>query len=76
LVVEGVFRKSGVVHSFKVVDPVLFVFGRFGVYKQIFSRIPNFNFQVNSSGYWGRNIGLGCLRIGYWGEYLGLRGTR
>ena len=26
-VVEGVFRKSGVFHSFKMVDPVLFVFG-------------------------------------------------
>jgi len=25
-VVEGVFRESGVVHSFKVVEPVLFVF--------------------------------------------------
>jgi len=25
-VVEGVFRQSGVVHSFKMVDPVLFVF--------------------------------------------------
>ena len=25
-VVEGVFRESGVVRSFKVVDPVLFVF--------------------------------------------------
>jgi len=25
--VEGVFRRSGVVHSFKMVDPVLFVFG-------------------------------------------------
>ena len=25
-IVEGVFRESGVVHSFKVVDPVLFVF--------------------------------------------------
>jgi len=25
-VIEGVFRYSGVVHSFKVVDPVLFVF--------------------------------------------------
>jgi len=24
--VEGVFRESGVVHSFKMVDPVLFVF--------------------------------------------------
>jgi len=26
-VVEGVFRKSGVVHSFEMVDPVLFVLG-------------------------------------------------
>jgi hypothetical protein len=26
-VVEGVFRQSGVVHSFKMFDPVLFVFG-------------------------------------------------
>ena len=26
-VVESVFRKSGVVHSFEMVDPVLFVFG-------------------------------------------------
>ena len=26
-VVEGVFRKSGVVHSFEMVDPVMFVFG-------------------------------------------------
>ena len=26
-VVEGVFRESGVVHSFKMVDQVLFVFG-------------------------------------------------
>jgi hypothetical protein len=25
-VVEGVFRKSGVVYSFKMVDPLLFVF--------------------------------------------------
>ena len=25
-IVQGVFRQSGVVHSFKVVDPVLFVF--------------------------------------------------
>ena len=25
-VVEGVFRESGVVHSFKMVDPILFVF--------------------------------------------------
>jgi len=25
--VVGVFRESGVVHSFKMVDPVLFVFG-------------------------------------------------
>jgi hypothetical protein len=26
-VVEGVFWKSGVVHSFNMVDPVLFIFG-------------------------------------------------
>jgi len=26
-VVEGVFRKTGVIHAFKMVDPVLFVFG-------------------------------------------------
>jgi hypothetical protein len=26
-VVEGMFRKSGVVHSFKMVNPVSFVFG-------------------------------------------------
>jgi hypothetical protein len=31
-VVEGVFWKSGVVHSFKVIDPVLFVFGSHGLY--------------------------------------------
>ena len=29
---------------------------------------------VRSHG--GRNVGLGCLKIGCWGEYLGLRGTR
>jgi hypothetical protein len=33
-VVEGVFRKSGVVHSFKVIDPVLFVFGSHGLYSR------------------------------------------
>jgi hypothetical protein len=31
-VVEGVFRQSGVVHSLKVVDPVLFVFCSYIVY--------------------------------------------
>ena len=31
-VVEGVFRQSGVVHSFKMVDPVLFVFGSHVLY--------------------------------------------
>ena len=31
-VVEGVFRKSGVVHSFKMVDPVLLVFGSHVLY--------------------------------------------
>jgi len=33
-VVEGVFRKSGVVHSFKMVDPVLFVFGSHVLYSR------------------------------------------
>jgi len=31
-VVQGVFRESGVVHSFKVVDPILFVFGSHVLY--------------------------------------------
>jgi len=34
LVVEGVFRKSGVVHSFKKVDPVLFIFGSHVLYSR------------------------------------------
>jgi len=33
-VVEGVFRQSGVVHSFKAVDPVLFVFGSYILYSR------------------------------------------
>jgi len=33
-VVEGVFRKSGVVHSFKMVDLVLFVFGSHVLYSR------------------------------------------
>jgi len=33
-VVEGVFRKSGVVHSFKMVNPVLFVFGSHVLYSR------------------------------------------
>jgi len=33
-VAEGVFRESGVVHSFKVVDPVLFVFESHGLYSR------------------------------------------
>jgi len=33
-VVEGVFRKSGAVHSFKMVDPVLFVFGSHVLYSR------------------------------------------
>jgi hypothetical protein len=31
-VVEGVFRQSGVVRSFEMVDPVWFVFGVHGLY--------------------------------------------
>ena len=33
-VVESVFQKSGVVHSFEVVDPVLFVFGFHALYSR------------------------------------------
>ena len=33
-VVEGVFRKSGVVQSFEIVDPVLFVFGSHVLYSR------------------------------------------
>jgi len=33
-VVEGVFRNSGVVHCFKMVDPVLFVFGSHVLYSR------------------------------------------
>ena len=33
-VVEGVFRESGVVHSFKMVDPVLFVVGSHVLYSR------------------------------------------
>ena len=33
-VVEGVFRKSGVFHSFKMVNPVLFVFGSHVLYSR------------------------------------------
>ena len=39
-VVEGVFRKSGVVHSFKMADPVLFVFG---------SHDPNYFEVINTN---------------------------
>jgi len=35
-VVEGVFRESGVVQSFKMVDPVLFVFGSHVLYSRDF----------------------------------------
>ena len=33
-VAEGLFPKSGVVHSFKMVDPVLFVFGSHILYSR------------------------------------------
>ena len=33
-VVEGVFRESGIVHSFKMVDPVLFAFGSHVLYSR------------------------------------------
>ena len=37
---EGVFRDSGVVHSFKVVDPVLFVFESHVLYSRDLSLFP------------------------------------
>jgi len=33
-VVEGVFRESVVIHSFKVVDPILFVFDSYILYSR------------------------------------------
>jgi len=33
-VVEGLFRESVVIHSFKVVDPILFVFGSYTLYSK------------------------------------------
>jgi hypothetical protein len=33
-VAQGVFRQSGVVHSFETVDPVLFVFGSHVLYSR------------------------------------------
>ena len=39
-VVEGVFRKSGVVHSFELVDPVLFVFGSHVLYSRDLQFFP------------------------------------
>ena len=39
-VVEGVFRQSGVVHSFKVVDPVLFVFESHVLYSRDLQFFP------------------------------------
>ena len=32
--VQGVFRKAGIVHSFEMVDPVLFVFGFHALYSR------------------------------------------
>jgi hypothetical protein len=34
LVIEGMFRKSGVVHYSKVVDPILFIFGSYILYSR------------------------------------------
>jgi len=41
-VVEGVYRESGVVHSFKMVDPVLFVFGSHVLYSRAHKRKTHF----------------------------------
>jgi hypothetical protein len=34
LVIEGMFRKSDVVHSSEVVDPILFIFGYYILYSR------------------------------------------
>ena len=39
---EGVFRQSGVAHSFKMVDPVLFVFGFHILYSRDFRNYPEY----------------------------------
>jgi len=48
-VVEGVFRKSGVVHSFKMVDPVLFVFGSHVLYSR--ECIMQYGYSPNETRY-------------------------
>ena len=41
-VVEGVFQKSVVIHSLKVVDPILFVFGSYILYsRDVYDIIPH-----------------------------------
>jgi hypothetical protein len=44
--VEGVFRKSDVVHSFKAIETVLFVFGSHGLYSR---DLQLFSFDFTSS---------------------------
>ena len=48
-VVEGVFRQSRVVHSFKMVDPVLFVFVSHFSRSHIFTRDLSIYFSVCSN---------------------------
>jgi len=41
-VVEGVFWESVIIHSLKVVDPILFVFGSYIMYsKDVYDLIPH-----------------------------------
>ena len=42
IIFEGVFRQSGVAHSFKMVDPVLFVFGFHILYSRDFRNYPEY----------------------------------
>ena len=60
-VVEGVFRGSGVVHSFKVVDPVLFVFESHVLY----SRDPSYFIQPCVS----RNTVIACSVLKIWEKF-------
>jgi hypothetical protein len=48
-VVEGVFWRPGVVHSFKVTDPVLFVFGSHGLYPRDFNSFLMTSLLISSS---------------------------
>ena len=52
-VVEGVFRNSGVVRSFEMVDPVLFVFGSHFFFKYSLLQHAPFFFSWRYNPQWG-----------------------